>query len=244
MSTKLQQNTYDQFADTYAQAYAQPRPAGFHANLDLVIPRLVEVVGRVDGLTVLDAGCGEGIVSRALVGTATRVIGIDIVPQLIAYARARDLTQAITYEVHDLSRPLPHYQHTFDLIVSNLVLNDVPDYHGFITTLSASLKPRGRIVLSLNNPYSALLREKVENYFDSEAVAQYVFGPALYFHRTMEEYLQAFHTADLVLYRLYDVQMTEAMVAQLPAQNRDFPWYPFYHRFPFILILELIKHRA
>ena len=126
MSTKLQQNTYDQFADTYAQAYAQPRPAGFHANLDLVIPRLVEVVGRVDGLTVLDAGGGEGIVSRALVGTATRVIGIDIVPQLIAYARARDLTQAITYEVHDLSRPLPRYQHTFDLIVSNLVLNDVP----------------------------------------------------------------------------------------------------------------------
>ena len=122
---QAQQNTYDQFADTYAQAYAQPRPAGFHANLDLVIPRLVEVVGSVDGLTVLDAGGGEGIVSRALVGTATRVIGIDIVPQLIAYARARDLTQAITYEVHDLSR-LPRYQHTFDLIVSNLVLNDVP----------------------------------------------------------------------------------------------------------------------
>ena len=96
---KLRQITYDQFADTYAQAYAQPRPAGFHANLDLVIPRLVEVVGSVDGLTVLDAGGGEGIVSRALVGTATRVIGIDIVPQLIAYARARDLTQAITYEV-------------------------------------------------------------------------------------------------------------------------------------------------
>jgi len=38
--------------------------------------------------------------------------------------------------------------------------------------------------------------------------------------------------------------MTEAIVAQLPAQNRNFPWYPFYHRFPFILILELIKHRA
>jgi 2-polyprenyl-3-methyl-5-hydroxy-6-metoxy-1,4-benzoquinol methylase len=152
----------------------------------------MEVVGRVDGLAVLDAGCGEGIVSRSLVGTATRLVGIDIVPQLIAYARARDLTHAITYEVHDLSRPLPHYQYTFDLIVSNLVLNDVPDYRGFITTLSASLKPRGRLVLSLNNPYSALLREKVDNYFDTGAVAQYVFGPALYFHRTMEDYMHAF----------------------------------------------------
>ena len=89
------------------------------------------------------------------------MIGIDIVPPAGYYARTRDLTQAITYEVHDLSRPLPHYQHTFDLIVSNLVLNDVPDYHGFITTLSASLKPRGRIVLSLNNPYSAPLRGRL-----------------------------------------------------------------------------------
>ena len=50
---QAQQNTYDQFADTSAQSYAQPRPTGFHANLDLVIPRLVEVVGGVDGLTVL-----------------------------------------------------------------------------------------------------------------------------------------------------------------------------------------------
>jgi 2-polyprenyl-3-methyl-5-hydroxy-6-metoxy-1,4-benzoquinol methylase len=242
MSTKLRQNTYDQFADPYAQAYAQSRPTGFHPNLDLVIPRLVEVAGHVDGLTVLDAGCGEGIVSRSLTGNATRIVGIDIVPQLIAYARERDLTQSITYEVHDLSRPLPQYTHTFDLIVSNLVLNDVSDYRGFITTLGTSLKPTGRIVLSLNNPYSALLREKVENYFDSPAVVQYKFGPALYVHRTMEQYLHAFHEGGLVLCRLYDVRMTEAMVAQLPEQNRHFPWYSFYHRFPFTLILELIKY--
>lgn len=241
MSAPPQQNTYDQFADAYAQSYAQPS-SGLDFIRDLVIPKLVEVAGNVDGLMVLDAGCGEGIVSRSLIGTATRVIGIDIVPQLIAYAQQRDLTQSITYEVQDLSQPLPHYTHTFDLVVSNLVLNDVPDYRNFITTLSSVLKPGGRFVLSLNNPYSALLREKVENYFASDAVAQYGFGPALYYHRTMEEYMQAFYQAGFLLCRLYDLQMPEAMVAHLPEKNRHFPWYPFYHRFPFILILELIKH--
>jgi 2-polyprenyl-3-methyl-5-hydroxy-6-metoxy-1,4-benzoquinol methylase len=204
----------------------------------------LEVAGSMDGLTVLDAGCGEGIVSRLLPDTVTRVVGIDIAPQLIAYARQRDLTQAITYEVHDLSRPLPQYTQTFDLIVSNLVLNDVPDYVGLITTLSQVLKPRGRIVLSLNNPYSALLREKVQDYFDSSAIAQYGFGPAFYFHRTMEQYLQAFDQQGLVLRRLYDLHMPEAMVAQLPEKNRQFPWFSFYHRFPFILILDLAKCAA
>ena len=240
MPTTPQQNTYDQFADTYAQSYAQPS-SGSDFIRDLVIPRLIETAGRVDGLSVLDAGCGEGIVSRSLIGTATHIMGIDIVPQLIAYARQRDLSQSITYAVHDLSRPLPALTHTFDLVVSNLVLNDVPDYRGFITTLSSVLKPHGRLVLSLNNPYSALLRQKVKNYFASESTAEYGFGPALYFHRTMEEYLHAFQDAGFLLRRLYDLQMTEAMVAHLPEKNRDFPWYSFYQRFPFILILDLIK---
>jgi 2-polyprenyl-3-methyl-5-hydroxy-6-metoxy-1,4-benzoquinol methylase len=241
LSTRPQQNTYDQFADSYAQWFVQPRTDRLDFILDRVIPRLMEVAGSVDGLTVLDAGCGEGIVSRSLVGTAKRVVGIDIVPQLVAYARQRDQTQSITYEVHDLSEPLPKYADTFDLIVSNLVLNDVPDYTGFIMTLSSVLKSGGRIALSMNNPYSALLREKVENYFDSGAVAQYAFGPAIYFHRTMEEYLRAFQQAGLLLRCLYDVQMTEEIVAHLPEKNRYFPWYPYYHRFPFMLILDLVK---
>jgi 2-polyprenyl-3-methyl-5-hydroxy-6-metoxy-1,4-benzoquinol methylase len=239
MSTS-QRNTYDQFADHYAQTYAQPS-SGFDFVRDLVIPRLVATAGKVDGLTVLDAGCGEGIVSRSLLGTAARVVGIDIVAQFIAYARQRDVTGAIHYEVRDLSRPLPDYADTFDLVVSNLVLNDVPDYRGFITTLSRVLKADGRLVLSLNNPYSALLREKVANYFDSTATAQYGFGPVLYYHRTMEDYLNAFQQAGFLLRRLFDLQMSEEMVAHLPAKNRDFAWYPFYHRFPFVLILELIK---
>jgi len=104
MSTKLEQNTYDQFADAYAQSFAQPRTPGSDFIQDLVIPRLVELAGSVNGLTVLDAGCGEGIVSRSLIGTATRVIGIDIVPQLIAYARQRDLRQS---RLFGNSRPCP-----------------------------------------------------------------------------------------------------------------------------------------
>jgi 2-polyprenyl-3-methyl-5-hydroxy-6-metoxy-1,4-benzoquinol methylase len=241
MSTKPRQNTYDQFADEYARPFAQPRTHRLDFVRDLVIPRLVEIAGSVDGLTVLDAGCGEGILSRSLAGTATQLVGIDVVPQFIDYARQRDLTQRIAYEVHDLSNPLPYYTNAFDLIVSNLVLNDVPNYTGFITTLSNVLKPHGRIVLSMNNPYSALLREKVDNYFDSDAVAPYGFGPAIYFHRTMEDYFRAFQQAGLVVRCLYDVQMTEEIVAHLPEKNQHFSWYPFYHRFPFMVILDLLK---
>jgi 2-polyprenyl-3-methyl-5-hydroxy-6-metoxy-1,4-benzoquinol methylase len=68
---------------------------------------------------------------------------------------------------------MPQYRQHFDLVVSNQVLNDVPDYRGFLTTLSSVLKPSGRLVLSLNNPYSALIREKVASYFDTDTAILY-----------------------------------------------------------------------
>jgi 2-polyprenyl-3-methyl-5-hydroxy-6-metoxy-1,4-benzoquinol methylase len=238
--TEIQEQAYDQLADAYASSYAEPRTAGFNYNLDLAIPRLLHAVGSVNDLAVLDAGCGEGIVSRLLEGAAS-VVGIDISSKLIAYAQERDTSKRIRYEVHDLSRPLPQYNGSFDIVVSNLVLNDVPDYVGFITTLSQVLKPNGRAVFNINNPYSAVLRQKVENYFDSDTVVHYGFGAVNYYHRTMEEYMTAFHNAGLALQQLYDIQMTEEMVTQLPEANQKFPWYSFYHRFPFMIILDLIK---
>lgn len=241
----LQQNTYDQYADRYAQSYDPATAGQFNYNRDLIIPRLLQLVGDTTGLAVLDAGCGEGIVSRLLAGRSASVTGIDIVPRFIELARERDPTKAIIYEVHNLSRPLPQYEHAFDLIVSNMVLNDLPDYRGFIATLSQMLKPNGRIVLSMNNPYSAVLREKVESYFDSGKAALYGMaqdGVAVYyFHHTMEEYMTAFHSQGLLLRCLVDLEMPEAWVAKLPEKNKEFSWYPMYHRFPFMLLLELVK---
>jgi hypothetical protein len=51
------------------------------------------------------------------------------------------------------------------------------------TILSTCLKRHGRPVLSMNNPYSAVLHEKVENYFASGTVARYEFGSVSYDHR-------------------------------------------------------------
>jgi 2-polyprenyl-3-methyl-5-hydroxy-6-metoxy-1,4-benzoquinol methylase len=242
---ELRQNTYDQFADRYAQSYDQANTGQFNFNRDLIIPRLLQMVGDTEGLAVLDAGCGEGIVSRLLANRSATVTGIDISPRFIELARERDLTAAIVYEVHDLSRPLPQYERTFDLIVSNMVLNDVSDYRGFIATLGNLLKSNGRLVLSMNNPYSAVLREKVESYFDSGKAVLYNMardGVAVYyFHHTLEEYVAAFHDAGLLLRRLADVRLPEELVAQLPAENRQFSWFPMYHRFPFMVVLELVK---
>ena len=237
---KIRQNTYDQFADQYAQSQKRSTEE-FSWNHDLVIPNLLQVVGDVAGLFVLDAGCGEGVVSRYLADRGAKVTGIDISQRLVELAKSQNNT--INYQVCDLSVSLPQYFQAFDLVASNLVLNDVPDYRGFARTLGEVTKPQGRAVLSFTNPYSAVMREKVQSYFDSGYATLYPWGDSkiYHFHRTMQDYISAFYEAGFLLKSLSDVQMTEEMVARLPDSNRKLAHFPMYHRFPFFVILEFIK---
>ncbi|MGH2541326.1 MAG: class I SAM-dependent methyltransferase [Ardenticatenaceae bacterium] len=242
---ELRQNTYDQFADQYDEYLRQMEQETFSFYHHLVVPYLLRYVGDVAGLSVLDAGCGEGSVSRLLTERGARITGIDISPRLVQLAQARDPQSTITYQVHDLSQPLPKYEQTFDVVVSNLVLNDVPDYRGFIATLGSMTKPDGRLVLSLNNPYSAVIRDKVQNYFDSGTVTLYNMArdgvEVYYFHRTLEEYMTAFRDAGFLLRSLADVQVTTEIAARLPDRYSHLPYSHRYHHFPFFMILELIK---
>jgi SAM-dependent methyltransferase len=120
---------------------------------------------------VLDAGCGEGYLARALAARGAHVTGIDLSPRLIELARGRDPGGGIDYQVGDLSQPRPTEAGRFDAVGSYLVLNDVAGYRGFAATLAASLNPGGRLALALNNPYGAVTDLHVTDYLDTGAVS-------------------------------------------------------------------------
>lgn len=146
----------------------------------------------------------------------------------------------ITYLVHDLVEPLPQVVKGFDVVTCNLALNDVADYRSVIRSLSLMLKDAGILVISLNNPYSALIRDKVTSYFEQAKPKPYrglaLAGvPALYYHRTLEDYLRTFKGCDLVLRTLLDLKPTpEQMECGSPRAKEHF-------RFPYFMVLELAK---
>ncbi len=237
---ELQQNTYDQFADQYAEYVKGKEGETFSIYHNLLVPYLFYYVGNVTGLTVLDAGCGEGIIARLLADQGAKVTAIDVSPRLVELARMQDIPNRIFYQVHDLSQSLPQYKDSFDVVVSNLVLNDVPDYKGFAATLGTVTKPGGRLVLSLNNPYSAVVRDKMHNYFDAGTAVLYQglvrWGVEVYFyHRTLEEYITAFRDAGFLLRSLSDVRVTEEMMRDGSLRA------PQHSYFPFFMVLEFIK---
>lgn len=93
---------YDQFANRYAGLV---RDGALKSIVDPLAERLLGIAGDVEGVRVLDAGCGEGHLARALARGGARVLAIDVSPRLIELARRADpdAGPGIEYAVADLS---------------------------------------------------------------------------------------------------------------------------------------------
>lgn len=227
-------DVYNDFANQYESWMTK------HGD-DPNIERFLTEIGDVSGLTILDAGCGEGYLSRKLAQRGGNVTGIDIAEKLVDIARAKNKKGEITYKVVDLSKPLPEYRECFDLIASFFVLNDVYDYRGFLSTLSSVTKPGGRLVMFINNPYSFVVRGHVTDYFDSDKAFSYrgmaEEGIKVHFYqRTLGEYIDASIAAGFQLQRLIDVPTPEGSF-----KRRDDTLIPIGYQFPFFMILSFVK---
>jgi 2-polyprenyl-3-methyl-5-hydroxy-6-metoxy-1,4-benzoquinol methylase len=227
-------NPWDDYAAEYGQLLRGREVA--EAARDPILARLLGFLGDLAGLEILDACCGEGFLTRHLAARGARVTGLDLSPRLIAMARAKDPDGAIDYRVADLSRPLPALAGRFDRIGSHLALNDVRDHRGFAAALAGLARPGGRAVLAFNNPYSSVIRGHITDYFENGALGVYAGLSARgvkahYYHRTLEEYLDAFLVAGWRLTGLVDVP-----------DRPGLPWLlPPACRFPRFMILAFEK---
>ena len=106
-----------------------------------------------EGETVLDLGSGGGVdVFRAskLVGATGRVIGLDATPEMIFRARetARKYGyQNVEFRLGEIEH-MPIEANSVDLVISNCVLNLVPDKQSAFHEIYRVLKPGGRISVS------------------------------------------------------------------------------------------------
>jgi SAM-dependent methyltransferase len=102
------------------------------------------------GEKVLDIGCGAGldmILASRLVGPAGRVCGIDLTPEMVEKARANFVRAGVNNAnaVVAGSEAIPYDNDTFDVVISNGVLNLSPLKERSFREISRVLKPGGRL---------------------------------------------------------------------------------------------------
>lgn len=178
------------------------------ADLDLGCGRPTDHVGLESGERVLDLGSGAGMdafVARRDVGPDGHVHGVDLAEEMVEKARANADTMNyanVTFEEGDIEH-LPVKSETFDVVLSNCVLNLVPNKRAAFAEMHRVLRPGGRVSVSDIVHVGTLpegLRESAELYVGCVAGAM---------HRT--PYLKQLRDAGFE-----DVQVVTEKLLELP----------------------------
>lgn len=124
------------------------------------------------GDTVIDLGSGAGndvFIARHETGETGQVIGIDFTPAMIELARKNNEVRGFTnveFRLGDISN-MPVAADVADVVVSNCVLNLVPDKNGVIKEIKRVLKPGGHFSISdivLEGELPEQIKEAAEMY--------------------------------------------------------------------------------
>lgn len=123
------------------------------ADLGLGCGLPTQFAGLAPGQTVVDLGSGAGndvFIARAAVGPSGRVIGVDMTPEMIDKSRqnaARLGFANVEFRLGEIEA-LPVEAAAADVVVSNCVLNLVPDKAKAFAEIFRVLKPGGRFCVS------------------------------------------------------------------------------------------------
>ncbi|HLY93239.1 MAG TPA: methyltransferase domain-containing protein [Gaiellaceae bacterium] len=128
-------------------------------------------LGRLNpGERVLDLGSGAGtdsLVAAQMVGEAGRVTGIDMTPEMLAKARAAaaELGAANVEFVEGEAESLPFPDGHFDVVISNGVIDLIPDKDAVFAELNRVLAAGGRLQIAdvtIQNPVSEEGRRNID----------------------------------------------------------------------------------
>ena len=112
------------------------------------------MLGRIEpGAVVLDLGCGAGtdlLIAAQMTGPTGRVIGVDMTASMLERARASaDKMGVDNVELHEsLIESLPLGDASVDVVISNGVIDLVPDKDAVLDEIDRTLRPGGRLQLA------------------------------------------------------------------------------------------------
>lgn len=133
----------DQFnrqAATFAQRHAHTDP------LDL----LLHTADVTASDTVLDLGCGPGIVACAFAAKAAHVTGLDLAPAMLERAKARQVEHSLanmTWLYGDVSA-LPFADNSFSMVVTRYTFHHFLSPATVLSEMARVCRPGGRVVVA------------------------------------------------------------------------------------------------
>ncbi len=135
------------YYDEFSSWYERERNHGYHALVDRL--ELDALAPFLPGASVLEAGCGTGLLLARAGRHARLALGVDLSRGMLEHARHKGLGVAqATIE------RLPFSDHAFDVVYSFKVLAHVARIEAALAELARVTRPGGTLVLEFYNAHS------------------------------------------------------------------------------------------
>ena len=119
-------------------------------------------LGALEQRSVLDVGCGVGLMSRYVGEHFGELHGVDIAPGVVE--RAAENFPRGKFQLYD-GKSIPFDQQSFDVAFTVCVLHHVPpaQWPSLVAEMARVLKPGGLLYIFEHNPYNPLTRRAVNH---------------------------------------------------------------------------------
>ncbi|MGG2016331.1 class I SAM-dependent methyltransferase [Bacillus sp. S10(2024)] len=236
MTTDEAIKRWNKHADYFTAGYDEH--GGIHREV-LLNPAIFSLIEDVKGKKLLDAGCGEGYLSRILAKQGATVTAVDYAEKMIEIAKQRTKSdEAIEYKQGNCEKLDFLTDAQYDLIVSNMVIQDLENYEAALSEMYRLLKKDGTFIFSILHPCFVtpnsgwIGREqvdqqywKVQRYF-YEGVYDQRFPihsdeKVVFYHRTLTSYFKAIHQVGFTLVDVIEPMPSEEMLKKYPQFEED-----------------------
>ncbi|KQP50220.1 3-demethylubiquinone-9 3-methyltransferase [Methylobacterium sp. Leaf399] len=124
----------------------------------------------LEGLTLVDIGCGGGVLSEPLARLGATVTGLDPAPTNVAVARAHAQAQGVPVDYREETiEAVVAAGARFDIVLAMEVVEHVADRSAFVATACRAVKPGGLL-------FAATINRTLRSYALAIVGAEYVLG--------------------------------------------------------------------
>ncbi|MFW0181048.1 class I SAM-dependent methyltransferase [Rothia sp. P5766] len=209
--------TASQFDDSYLVAiYDEDNPDGEDHDF------FRRLATATQAQSIVDLGCGTGILTVTLTGSGRSVIGIDPAPAMIKYAQHRPGAHCVEWQVGTSDQIMPH---SADLVImsGNVAMHMIGDqWYKALKHIAHGLKLGGRLAFETRNPenrawerwsHEQTTRKTVIGRLNETTVIEPPDQQGVVVMRSHREFLESGYMVDTVQrlqFRSYE-QITEAL---------------------------------